>query len=100
MSLGLNSKEKNKLKVSLSKVGRVQFEPHKSANIFKKFNTEIVTDLVRILPIALNMFISSTTKNDYDEICNCSRHPKIFLKALSRSNTNNAAGMDHINCYK
>ena len=98
MSLGLNSKERSKLKVSLSKVGIVQFEPHKSANIFKKFNTEIVTDQVKILPIALNMFISSTTKNDYDEICNLFQVSEDILK--KNVSLKYAVGIDHITCCK
>ena len=45
--LGLNAKERKKLKVSLHKSGINKFEPRENANIFKKFYSKLATDLVK-----------------------------------------------------
>ena len=57
-SLGLNSKERNKAKVSLKKDSTIQFEPRKNTNIFKEFYPKVAANLVEKLPIAPNKFNS------------------------------------------
>ena len=48
-SLGLNSKERNKAKVSLKKDGTIQFEPRKNTNIFRKFYPEVAANLLHLI---------------------------------------------------
>ena len=65
--LGLYAKEGNKAKFYLTKDGKIRFEPRENANIFKKFYPELATNLVKKIPIAPNIFNSSTTKDYYTD---------------------------------
>lgn len=47
-SLALSSKEGNKSKILLIKDGTIQFEPREDASIFKKFYSELATDLIMV----------------------------------------------------
>ena len=45
--LGLNAQAENKGKFYLTKDGTIRFEPRKKANIFRKFYSELVANLVK-----------------------------------------------------
>ena len=50
-----------------------QFEPQENPNIFKKFNSELGTNLVKKLPIAANKFCRRTSVNQHisQNVVNC-----------------------------
>ena len=66
--LGLNAKEWNKTKTSLTKDGTIQFQPRKNTSISKKFFFEVATNLVKKLPITPYDFNSDATKYYCDDI--------------------------------
>lgn len=96
-SLALSSKEGSKSKFLLIEDGTIQFEPRENANIFKKFYSELATDLVKKLPIAPNTFCGSTTKDYYVDVYNNKKNEFRLLNVtedvieniLSCLNTNN-----------
>ena len=51
---GFTFKEENKSNISLNKDGTIQLE----RKIFKKFDSELATDLVKKLPNASNYFLA------------------------------------------
>ena len=82
-SLGLNSKERNKAKVSLKKDGTIQFEPRKNTNIFRKFYPEVAANLVEKLPITPNKF-NSGTKKDYQTCISDNKRNELQLFRISK----------------
>ena len=100
-SLGLSSKEGNKPKFLLNKEDTIQFEPQENANAFKKFYSELATNLVKKLLFAPNRFCSSTSK-DYTAVIFNKKIIQFQLlnvckdvkKILCLMNTNTTEGMD------
>ena len=81
MSPGFSSEEKNYSKVSLSKDGKIQFGHRENANIFKKFYSELATDLLEKLTIAPNKFCGSNTEDNYADTF---RNNKIVVPVTRR----------------
>lgn len=95
-SLGLNATEGDKAKVYLNKDDAIQFEPRKTASIFKQ--------LWKQLLIVPNKFNGNTIKYYYTGIMNNKRNDFQLLnlsedfvkKILPRLNINKKAGIDQI----
>ena len=58
----------NQSKIALKNDGAIQFEPTKNANIFTDFCFDLVGNLVRKLPVALNKINNNSTKQCYMNI--------------------------------
>ena len=67
----------NEARISLTKDGTICFEPFENVNIFKKFYSELATNLANKLPIAPNKFNIHTTKDYYTNIFS-NKKPRIF----------------------